>query len=50
MTTEPSGLYYPNKIARIYIEVLEDIMGKNGLNSVLHHADLDKLIDQLSAR
>ncbi|MFO7696778.1 MAG: 4-vinyl reductase [Anaerolineae bacterium] len=45
VTTELSGLYYPNKIARIYIEVLEDIMGKNGLNSVLHHAHLDKLID-----
>jgi hypothetical protein len=42
---ELSGLYYPNKIARIYLEVLEDIMGKNGLNSVLHKADLDRLID-----
>lgn len=45
MATELSGLYYPNKIARIYLEVLEDIMGKNGLNSVLHSADLDRLID-----
>ncbi len=42
---EPSGFYYPNKIARIYLEVLEDIMGKNGLNSVLHKAGLDHLID-----
>jgi predicted hydrocarbon binding protein len=42
---EPSGLYYPNKIARIYLEVLEDIMGKNGLNSVLHKAGLEGLID-----
>jgi predicted hydrocarbon binding protein len=41
---EASGLYYPNKIAKIYIEVLEDIMGKNGLNAVLHHADLERLI------
>lgn len=45
MKIEPSGLYYPNKIARIYLEVLEDIMGKNGLNSVLHKAGLDHLID-----
>ena len=45
MATEKSGLYYPNKIARIYIEVLEDIMGKNGLNSVLHAAGLDRLRD-----
>lgn len=44
MTTEASGLYYPNKMARIYLEVLEDIMGRNGLNSVLHKAKLDHLI------
>jgi bacteriochlorophyll 4-vinyl reductase len=42
---EKSGLYYPNKIALIYIRVLEDIMGKNGLNSVLHAAGLDALRD-----
>jgi bacteriochlorophyll 4-vinyl reductase len=45
VTVEKSGLYYPNKIAKIYIEVLEDIMGKNGLNSVLHAAGLDTLRD-----
>ena len=45
MAIEPSGLYYPNKIARIYLEVLEDIMGKNGLNSVLNKAELERLID-----
>jgi bacteriochlorophyll 4-vinyl reductase len=38
-------LYYPNKIARIYLQVLEDIMGKNGLNSVLHKGGLERLID-----
>ncbi len=32
-------------IARIYLDVLEDIMGKNGLNSVLHKAGLERLID-----
>jgi predicted hydrocarbon binding protein len=31
-------------MARIYLEVLEDIMGRNGLNSVLHKAKLDQLI------
>jgi predicted hydrocarbon binding protein len=40
-----SGQYWPNKMVRIYLTVLEDIMGKNGLNSVLHAADLDRLID-----
>jgi predicted hydrocarbon binding protein len=32
-------------MVRIYLTVLEDIMGKNGLNSVLHAASLDRLID-----
>ena len=45
MAVELSGLYWPNKMVRIYLTVLEDIMGKNGLNSVLHSADLDRLID-----
>lgn len=40
-----SGLFYPNKIARIYLLVLEDIMGKNGLNAVLKLAGLSHLID-----
>jgi predicted hydrocarbon binding protein len=31
-------------MVRIYLTVLEDIMGKNGLNSVLHAARLDRLI------
>jgi len=35
-----SGLYYPNKIARIYIEAMEDVMGVNGLNAVLNLAGL----------
>jgi predicted hydrocarbon binding protein len=42
---ELSGLYYPNKIARIYLDVLEDIMGKNGLTMVLRRAGLARLID-----
>lgn len=39
-----SGLYYPNKIARIYIEAMEDVMGANGLNAVLHLAGLGQYI------
>ncbi len=39
-----SGLYYPNKIARIYIEAMEDVMGANGLNAVLNLAGLGKYI------
>lgn len=43
----PSGLYYPNKIARIYLQALEEIMGKNGLHAILRLANLHHLIDQL---
>ncbi|MEA4909046.1 MAG: 4-vinyl reductase [Chloroflexi bacterium] len=40
-----SGLYYPNKIARITILSLEEVMGKNGLNAILNLANLSHLID-----
>jgi hypothetical protein len=40
-----SGLYYPNKIARIAILALEDVMGKNGLNAILNLANLPQLMD-----
>ncbi len=40
-----SGLYYPNKIARIAITAVEDVMGKNGLNAILNLAGLSHLID-----
>lgn len=45
MSQQKSGLYYPNKIARIFLEALEEVMGKNGLNAVLHLAHLPHLID-----
>ncbi len=40
-----SGLYYPNKIARIALSALEDVMGKNGLNAILNLANQSHLID-----
>ncbi len=40
-----SGLYYPNKTARIAIHSLEDVMGKNGINAILNLANLPGLID-----
>jgi hypothetical protein len=40
-----SGYYYPNKIARIFLLAMEEIMGKNGLNAVLNMAKLPQLID-----
>ena len=40
-----SGLYYPNKIARIYLLAMEEVMGKNGLNAILNMAGLSNLVD-----
>ncbi len=42
-----SGLYYPNKIARIALIALEDVMGKNGINAIFNLAALANLIDDL---
>jgi predicted hydrocarbon binding protein len=42
---ELSGLYYPNKIARIFLGAMEDVMGKNGLNAILNLAGLQQYID-----
>jgi hypothetical protein len=40
-----SGLYYPNNIARIYLQAMEEVMGKNGLNAILNMAHLNHLVD-----
>ena len=40
-----SGLYYPNKVARIYLKAMEEVMGKNGLNAILNMAGLNNLVD-----
>jgi hypothetical protein len=45
MPPEKSGFFYPNKFARITIEALEEVMGKNGLNAILHLADLSEIIN-----
>ena len=42
---EPSGYYYPNLMGRIYLEAMEEIMGRNGLNAILNLASLPHLID-----
>jgi predicted hydrocarbon binding protein len=44
-----SGLYYPNKIARLALTALEEVMGKNGLNAILNLAGLSYLIENLPA-
>jgi predicted hydrocarbon binding protein len=40
-----SGLHYPNKIARIYLMAMEEVMGRNALNAMLNMASLSHLID-----
>lgn len=45
MSIPKSGYYYPNKMGRIAIMALEEIMGKNGLNAILNMAKLPELID-----
>src|SRR5262249_22784055 len=46
---EKSGLNYPNKIARIYINAREDVRGKSGLNAILTLAHLNQFIDNYPA-
>jgi predicted hydrocarbon binding protein len=42
---EKSGVYYPNKFARITVKAMEEIMGRNGLNAILNLAGLSNLVD-----
>jgi predicted hydrocarbon binding protein len=41
---EPSGLYYPNRIARYLFLAMEDVMGQSGLNMLLSLAKQDEFI------
>jgi predicted hydrocarbon binding protein len=40
-----SGYYNSNKFARIFLESIKEITGKNGLNTILNYANLPELID-----
>ena len=42
---EKSGLYYPNLMARIYLQALEEVMGKSGVNALLNLAGLREMVD-----
>ena len=43
----PSGYYYPNKMGRILLTSLEEVMGHNGLNTLLNLVNLPDYIDDL---
>jgi predicted hydrocarbon binding protein len=45
VTGERGKFYYSNLIARIYLQAMEEVMGKNGLNAILNMAKLSHLID-----
>lgn len=45
MTGERGRFFYANLIARIYLQAMEEVMGKNGLNAILNMAKLSHLID-----
>lgn len=45
MSQVPQVYYYPNKIGRIILLALEEIMGHNGVNAVLNLAGLHHLIN-----
>ena len=44
MTNAPSAYYYPNRMGRIILESMEEVVGRNGLNAVLNLAGLTHLI------
>ncbi len=45
MSQTPQVYYYPNKMGRIILLALEEIMGHNGVNAVLNLAGLQHLIN-----
>lgn len=44
MAKDKSGFYYPNKIGRIYLMAMEEVMGTNGIRAVLNLAKVPELI------
>jgi len=40
-----SGYYWPNKLVRVGLLALEDVMGKHGVNAILNVANLPHLIN-----
>jgi len=44
--SEPSGLYYPNRLARAFFMAMDDVMGQHGLNAILTTARLERYMQQ----
>lgn len=45
MTSQPPLYYYPNKLGRIILISMEEIIGRNGVNAILNQANLRFLIN-----
>lgn len=45
MTDPSDGFFFPNGLGRIMLFAFEEVLGKNGLNSVLNLSSLSSLID-----
>lgn len=41
-----SGYYYPNKMARILLVSMEEVMGRNGLNALLNLTEMRQFIQE----
>ena len=44
-TITDESFYYPNKMGRIVLVAMEEIMGRHGVNAILNFAELDKLVN-----
>lgn len=42
----PSGYYYPNKMGRILLVAMEEVMGRNGLNALLNLTNMRQFIQE----
>ncbi len=42
-----SGYYYPNKMGRILLVAMEEVMGRNGLNALLNLTDMRQFMQEL---
>lgn len=44
-TITDETFFYPNKMGRIVLTAMEEIMGRHGVNAILNFAHLEKLVD-----
>ena len=48
-TITDEEVYYPNKMGRIVLTAMEEIMGRHGVNAILNFAQLEKLVNNYPA-